>query len=67
VLTPIEESSLIGTVHSDARSIMCYQIPGSINKSGKPIVGGRDIDAKDYTFAAAMYPKQVHAPRGVKR
>ena len=67
VLTPIEESSLLGTAHSDARSIMCYQIPGSITKSGKPIVGGRDIDAKDYAFAASIYPKQIHAPRGLKR
>jgi hypothetical protein len=67
VLTPIEESSLLGTVHSDAHSIMCYQIPGSITKSGKPIVGGTDIDAKDYAFAAAMYPKQIHAPRAKKR
>jgi hypothetical protein len=63
VLTPIEESSLLGTAHSDARSIMCYQIPGSITKSGKPIVGGRDIDTKDYAFAASIYPKQVHTPR----
>lgn len=67
VLTPIEESSLLGTAHSDAHSIMCYQIPGSITRSGKPIVGGLDIDAKDYAFAAAMYPKQIHALRSRKR
>ena len=29
VLTPLEESSLFGTPHADAQSIMCYQIPRS--------------------------------------
>ena len=62
VLTPIEESSLLGTAHSDPHSIMCYQIPGSITRSGKPIIGGTDIDKTDFAFAASVYPKQVHAP-----
>ena len=57
VLTPIEESSLLGTPHADPHSIMCYQIPGTITKSGKPIVGGTDIDKSDYQFAAKIYPK----------
>jgi hypothetical protein len=57
VLTPIEESSLWGTAQSDPRSIMCYQIPGSITKNGKPIIGGRDIDKSDYTFVAKVYAK----------
>jgi hypothetical protein len=57
VLTPIEESSLIGTMKSDSNSIMCYQLPGSITKSGKPIVGGEDIDKSDSTFMASIYPK----------
>src|SRR5215831_815959 len=43
VLTPIEESTLKGTT-PDPKSIMCYQIPGSITKDGKPIIGGLDID-----------------------
>jgi len=58
VLTPIEESSLWGTAHADPKSIMCYQIPGAITKDGQPIVGGLDIDALDYTFAAKVYPKR---------
>lgn len=57
VLTPIEESSLLGTEHADPKSIMCYQIPGRITKNGKPIVGGRDIDATDFAFVAKIYPK----------
>jgi Astacin (Peptidase family M12A) len=57
VLTPLEESSLLGTEPPDPRSIMCYQIPGSITKDGKPIIGGRDIDDQDYAFAAKIYPK----------
>jgi len=57
VLTPIEESSLLGTPHADPRSIMCYQIPGNLTKSGEPIIGGLDIDKTDYTFAGKIYPK----------
>jgi hypothetical protein len=58
VLTPIEESTLRGT-SVDARSIMCYQLPGEITKDGKPIIGGVDIDAKDYAFAAMIYPEKT--------
>lgn len=57
VLTPLEESSLIGTMKSDSNSIMCYQIPGIISKNGKPIAGGEDIDKSDSTFMASIYPK----------
>lgn len=57
VLTPIEESSLWGTAHADPKSIMCYQIPGKITKDGKPILGGTDIDKKDFAFAAKIYHK----------
>lgn len=62
VLTPIEESSLLGTPHADPNSIMCYQIPGSITKNGNAIIGGVDIDASDYAFAAKIYPKPGKAP-----
>lgn len=59
VLTPIEAVSLLGTAHADPDSIMCYQIPGTITKDGKPIIGGVDIDERDYAFAAAVYPKAL--------
>src|SRR5581483_1442734 len=59
VLTPLEESSLLGTPHADPNSIMCYQIPGEITKDGEPIPGGTDIDESDYAFAASIY----HKPR----
>lgn len=62
VLTPIEESSLRGTAYADPSSIMCYQIPGSITKDGKAIIGGLDIDDLDYEFAAKLYPKPGAAP-----
>jgi hypothetical protein len=64
VLTPIEESSLLGTEHADPDSIMCYQIPGSITKDGEAIIGGLDIDDEDFAFAAKIYPKPV---QGAKR
>lgn len=59
VLTPIEESSLWGTGHSDPNSIMCYQIPGAITKDGKPIPGGVDIDEQDFAFMEKIYPKTL--------
>ena len=57
VLTPLEESSIRGTLLADPKSIMCYQLPGAIMKDGKPIVGGTDIDDSDFTFAGLLYPK----------
>jgi hypothetical protein len=62
VLTPIEDSTIRGTT-ADPKSIMCYQIPGEITKDGKPIVGGLDIDASDYAFAATIYPKGAKPPK----
>jgi hypothetical protein len=59
VLTPLEVSSLVGTVPPDPHSIMCYQIPGSLTKTGQPIIGGPNIDDTDHAFAATMYPKQL--------
>lgn len=63
VLTPLEESSLLGTAHADQDSIMCYQLPGSITRDGEPILGGVDIDEEDAAFMASIYPKVVHAPK----
>jgi hypothetical protein len=63
VLTPLKDKSIMGTAESDPHSIMCYQIPGEITKDGKPIPGGLDINAKDFAFAASMYPKRISAPR----
>jgi Astacin (Peptidase family M12A) len=57
VLTPIDESSLLGTAHADVESIMCYQIPGTITVDGEPIPGGADIDEQDYAFMEKVYPK----------
>ena len=65
VLTPLEESSLMGTPHADPNSIMCYQIPGIITKDGKPIVGGLDIDPSDYAFGGKLYPKPTPPPTGI--
>jgi Astacin (Peptidase family M12A) len=63
VLTPLEESSLLGTASADARSIMCYQIPGDITKDDKPILGGTDIDKWDRDFIALIYPKNNAKPK----
>jgi hypothetical protein len=58
VLTPLDEKSLMSTP-ADQTSIMCYQLPGSITRDGKPIVGGLDIDKTDYAFAGKIYPKHA--------
>lgn len=63
VLTPLAARSIMGTTESDPHSIMCYQVPGSITKDGKPIPGGRDINEKDFAFAGAVYPKRVSKPK----
>lgn len=57
VLTPLEESSLLGTPMAEADSIMCYEISGELTLDGKPIVGGTDITANDHAFAAQVYPR----------
>jgi hypothetical protein len=71
VLTPLDQDSIIGTP-PDQDSIMCYQLPGSITKSGDPIRGGSDINATDYAFAGRIYPKvpaeeapSIQAPMGL--
>jgi hypothetical protein len=61
VLTPLDQGSLWGTEHADPDSIMCYQIPGTLTRSGQPIAGGLDIDESDYAFAAKVYPKPAPA------
>lgn len=61
VLTPLEAANIFGTP-ADQTSIMCYQLPASIMKDGLPIVGGLDINASDYAFAALVYPKTFFAP-----
>jgi Astacin (Peptidase family M12A) len=66
VLTPLDEASIIGTP-ADQTSIMCYQLPGSITKDGRPITGGIDINATDYAFAARIYPRQSHAGKHAEK
>jgi hypothetical protein len=56
VLTSLDEASLMATP-ADETSSMAYQLPGSICKDGKPIIGGTDINESDYAFAARVYPK----------
>jgi hypothetical protein len=56
VLTPLDERSLMSTP-PDQTSIMCYQLPGSITRDGRPILGGNDINATDYAFIGKIYPK----------
>jgi Astacin (Peptidase family M12A) len=56
VLTPINSMSILAT-SIDEQSIMCYSMPGSCTKDGKPVLGGEDISDTDYWFAGHIYPK----------
>lgn len=57
VLTPLSRAAILGTTEADPDSIMCYQVPGSITRDGKPIPGGVDINPRDHAFAARIYPR----------
>jgi hypothetical protein len=63
VLTPLDERSIMGTT-PDQTSIMCYQLPASITRDGRPIIGGTDINNTDYAFAGRIYPKRGAAAAG---
>ena len=62
VLTPLEESSILGTP-ADQDSIMCYQLPAEITVDGRPIRGGATINAADGAFAGRIYPKLSTMPK----
>jgi hypothetical protein len=57
VLTSLNDNTIFRTA-PDQTSIMCYQLPGSITRDGRPITGGTDINATDFAFNARIYPKQ---------
>lgn len=46
---------------------MCYQIPGTITKTDRPIIGEVDIDGSDYAFAAKSHPNSLKAPVTISR
>jgi len=57
VLTPLDPKGLTATLNADPKSIMAYQVPGTITQDGQPIIGGLDIDETDYEFCGRLYPK----------
>ncbi|HET7232036.1 MAG TPA: hypothetical protein VFJ16_18665 [Longimicrobium sp.] len=62
VLTSLDDRSLLRTP-PDQTSIMCYQLPASITRDGKPILGGKDINATDRAFMLRLYPAASRARR----
>jgi hypothetical protein len=56
VLTSLDDRTILGT-STDQTSIMCYQLPATITRDGRPITGGLDINQTDYDFAGRIYPK----------
>jgi len=61
VLTPLDERTIMSTP-ADQTSIMCYQLPGSITRDGRPITGGVDINQSDYDFVGRIYPRRGREP-----
>lgn len=59
ILTPLEESSLIGTPTAEDDSIMTYSFPAEITVDNRPIVGGLRITKSDGEFSAKIYPETV--------
>lgn len=57
VLTPLRADDIV-TSPADERAIMCYQLPGTITKDGRPVPGGLDINTADAAFVGRIYPKQ---------
>lgn len=57
VLTPIPQSTFIGTRLPDPLSVMGYWLPGKIMKDGRAVLGGSDISSLDAKFASSIYPK----------
>lgn len=62
VLTPVEETSLLRPTAPEDTSIMCYQLPGSITRDGRPITGGMNITPSDMAYMAGIYPLAVTPP-----
>ena len=56
VLTPLDDRSIYATP-PDQTSCMCYQLPGSITRDGRPIIGGTDINTTDRSFCVRIYPR----------
>ncbi len=56
VLSSLDEGSILGTP-ADETSIMCYHLPGTITRDGRPIVGGLDINQTDFEFVGRIYPR----------
>jgi hypothetical protein len=61
VFSPIAADTIRATA-PDTRSIMCYDFPASITKSGQAIPGGDKIDAIDGQFIATQYPLPSNPP-----
>lgn len=62
ILTPLSAGSVMGSPNADEDSVMCYQLPGSITKDGKPIRGGLVISPTDAEAVAKLYPKATPPP-----
>lgn len=62
VLTPLEERTLFGVPPVEEQSIMCYQLPGSIMKDGRPLLGGDRLTDTDLDYIATCYPVSTLPP-----
>jgi hypothetical protein len=61
VFDPLNPASIRASA-PDTRSVMCYDFPASITKTGQAIPGGSGIDVLDGQFVATIYPKPFVPP-----
>jgi uncharacterized protein YkwD len=62
ILTPLNMVGLLATPEADERSIMTYEVDGSLTVDGLPIVGGTDLSEGDKRIAALAYPGRWTPP-----
>lgn len=64
VLTPLDQSTIMGTASPEVDSIMCYQLVGDIMKNRRPILGGSVITPDDGAFMAKILGPPLKSPTG---
>jgi len=63
IFVPLErDGGLMNPSPADVASIMCYQFPGSVTKSGRPIPGGSDFSEADRAYFGKTYPRETAPP-----
>jgi hypothetical protein len=55
VLTPLDDRTFVFSTPADTKSIMAYDIPPQLTRSGRGVIGGLDINDNDYRAVSIIY------------